>query len=212
MEGIWLSDLFFLSLQFISSFLACIVGVFTIRSYLRVGRSYLLSFAAGFLLFAVSYLLIIPIVKTFRSGELGSTVEMMSDLMQFVGTVLVAYTYFLRRHDSNRLPTAILISALLLLLLSVLLFVGNDIRAIDEYFFAANTLLMVYVFYNSSKSYIDEPMRANALAPVGFGFLCFSQYSWLIWALDGGQASFLLANILRQFGLLLFIFALRRGR
>jgi hypothetical protein len=198
-----IAPLFFSSI--ISAGLAFSIAYLMFKSYRVTQREYLLGLPIGFSFLALSFLFFatsaaVPAVKDIvRWLDLFSTTY---------GFAFIGGTYFLRhRGTTGPLSSWLFSLAVLGIVIVILVEVVPPIGALppysvaDEVFRIINLGFLGYIIFSLNQSLKRAPHEVNFLVQTGFIFLAFGQYSSLLWTLDQGFWSFVLANLLRLVGL-----------
>jgi hypothetical protein len=187
----------------LSAFLALLIALSMVKSFTVMQRDYLLGFPIGFSFLAVSYLalgasLIVPAVEqTARWAYL---------FLQTYGYAFLAGTYVLKWMGVRK-AAQWLFSILIITLVVVLLVIIPPFLILPPYQIAAQAfrvtdiIMLACIILGLSEVLRAEPLEFSRLVFAGFIFLGISQYSLLLWVLDGGFWSFALAQLLRLLGL-----------
>jgi hypothetical protein len=125
----------------------------------------------------------------------------------------LTFTYFFSKKPSNtRLMWDITLSALLVALTSlfILVFVApqftvSNYRFLAIYVRVFDIICLLYISAHTLRSHLEAHDSKTILTPFGFIFLGISQYSLLLWAVNGGDLAFYGGLVLRWIGLVLFL-------
>ena len=183
-----------------SSLLAAVIAIQASRAYWFTKRRYLLNFVSGFFLMSISYYLLAFGLEPIGRLEIAAGFEWPRLVVQATAFALIASSYYSKDRSGERFFLAGFAALGSLAFLFVLLAHPPNGGA-DEFVFLINTILSVYVFGKSAQGYQKGGTKESRLAVIGFGLLAVGQYTWLIWGLDGGDASFLFASSSRAIGL-----------
>ena len=201
-------------LAIITSALAFFVGLQSYRAYRYTGRRYLLNFVAGFLLLGLSYSLFVFILMSLGSPETIALETWARLILDTGGFCLLAYAYYSRTHARQTMALAI-VSATSIVSILFVATARLQPTQFDNYFYFVNWLLVLYIALKSLRGYLHTESKQSILVTAGFLGLAFGQFSWMIWAVDNGIFSFVLAQILRTVSYLLILlafFLLIKGR
>jgi hypothetical protein len=76
---------------------------------------------------------------------------------------------------------------------------------VNDYLTIFNIATLSYIAIHTLRSHMSRPDAKTMWIPLSYILLDFSQYSLLIWSLDGSHAAFVGAHFLRITGLLVFL-------
>jgi hypothetical protein len=137
---------------------------------------------------------------------------------QGFGYVFVAFTYYFSSKDEKTSKNLLLVITFASTVSVSLILVGATLSApfmgistvdiVDETLGAINLVFVGYIVYHLSKrlkSLLKEEISGVMWAPLAFTLLWLSQYSFLIWAIDGSLTAFAFAHVARLVSLILFI-------
>jgi hypothetical protein len=199
----------------LSALLALLTAGLMIRMVRVARREYLLGFPAGFGLLGLAYL---SFSASYLLPELVELTNWIGLVLQSYGFAFVAATYLLKgqrwRHVGR--VTRSVFSFLVILAVGGLIVVLAPLltlptyTAFDEGFRLTNVVMLVYIL--SSLYYAVRTNRRGIGTSVlaSFLLLAWSQYSYLIWGLDGGFWSFAFAHLLEILGLAVLVYVLNR--
>jgi hypothetical protein len=195
--------------SFTSTVLAFIVALWTYRAYRVTGKRYLLNFMAGFLMLGVSFYLLRQGLPPFGSFAVYPEFQWPYLAARTGGYALIASAYYARKRHGE---TAILSIVILVVIAAISFLISSPpvpgtYVNVDGYLSAANAILALYIFGKAAQGYVQLPRMRNALVVSGFGALALSQYSWVLWAFDGGTLAFAMAQLVRVVGLILLALA-----
>ncbi|MGA2790128.1 MAG: hypothetical protein ABSF00_05095 [Candidatus Bathyarchaeia archaeon] len=84
-------------------------------------------------------------------------------------------------------------------------------RTVDELFRITNLALLAYILFSLYQALKGERHEVGAMVLSGFVFLAGNEYSLLLWALDRGLSSLVLAHVMQLAGLVTLAVALTKG-
>ncbi len=188
-----------------SSILAFVIAFQAYRAYRFTQRRYLLNFLFGFLMLGVSYYLIAFGIEVAQTPNIAQRFEWPRLIVQSIAFALIASAYYTKQKHSERVFLAGLIALAAIAVPLVLTQLAStvSVKLVDQYFFLVNFILSLYVFGKSGQGYTKTGRKESVIVISGFGLLALSQYTWFIWAFEGGTISFLAANLVRLLGLIL---------
>jgi len=126
--------------------------------------------------------------------------------------VFLCVTYFFSRRsgDSRRLWNTTIALLIIAFLASFLLVIIPDI-ALPNYQLTSsftrilNLMCIVYLCVHTLRSHLEKPDPKTLWTPFGYFLLGISQYSLLVWAIEGGDLAFYGGLALRWIGLIIFL-------
>jgi hypothetical protein len=207
-----IAPLFFSSI--ISAILAFSIAYLMFKSYRVTQREYLLGLPIGFSFLALSLLFFAASVAAPAVKDIVRWLELFSATYGFA---FIGGTYFLRRRGTTGPLSSWLFSlAVLGIVIVILVEVVPPIGALpaysvaDQIFRIINLGFLSYIIFSLNQSQ-RAPHEVNFFVLTGFIFLAFGQYSLLLWSLDQGFWSFVLANLLRLAGLVVILIEAATG-
>jgi hypothetical protein len=202
-----IAPLFFSSI--ISAGLAFSIAYLMFKSYRVTQTEYLLGLPIGFSFLALSFLFYAISTAAPAVNDIVRWLELFSTTYGFA---FIGGTYFLRRRGTTGPLSSWLFSlAVLGIVIVILVEVVPPIGALppfsvaDEIFLIINLGFLGYIIFSLNESLKRAPHEVNIFVQAGFIFLAFGQYSLLLWSLDQGFWSFVLANLLRLAGLVVIL-------
>jgi len=178
----------------------------------------LLGLPLGFLFLAISYVLLgvhLMITDSMITG-ISSSIMWLRVVTVTLGFALIAVSYFLSGKSKggitkhNFFTISLWSSISIICVLGVLLFINPSglasIYSFNQLFTIANLALLSYIlFFIVRNLEMSEGVSNLISAPLAFAFIWLGQFSFLIWKLDGGNASLVGSQIAPIIGLVLFI-------
>jgi hypothetical protein len=195
--------------ELLSAGLALFIVYAMLRSFRVMRREYILGFPIGFSFLAVSF---VTLGLSYEFSSLAEPATWVHLFIQSYGYAFLAGSYMLRKREAGRLSQWLFSLAVILAVFVVLVVVVPpplslpSYQVADEAFRTLNIILLAYILFSLNQALKFEPLAISSPVLTGFLFLGFSQYSLLLWALDGGFWSFALAHLLRLFGLVALVF------
>lgn len=203
--------------EIVSAGLASVLIHFFLKAYRLTGSIYLLGLPFGFSFLASSYVFLGLSLAYGNSVAVSEVFLWMRLIVQCYGFAFIAFAYYFPSRPERSTKRALgMIS--LASLVSILLFFATllamppflqfpSANIVDECFTVVNLGFLLYIIYRFI-NYWESPHKAVSgliWTPSAFSLFVLSQYSWLIWGIDGSQTAFVLAHINRIAALLLFI-------
>jgi hypothetical protein len=189
----------------ISAGLAFSIAFLMLRSYRVTQREYLLGLPIGFSFLALSFLFFAASTAVPSMKDIVRWLDLLSTTYGFA---FIGGTYFLRRRGTTAPLADWLFSlAVLGIIVVILVEVVPPFGALPPYSVTDQILRIInlgflgYIIFSLNQSLKRSPHEVNFLVQAGFILLAFGQYSLLLWALDQGFWSFVLANLFRLAGL-----------
>jgi hypothetical protein len=205
--------------ELISASLAVIIIFIFFKAYLSRRAVFLLGLPIGFSFLAISYVflglfLLYSDVVILSEGFLGLRL-----VTQSFGFAFIAFSYyFSAKPSSGRTAKNFLSVISAASIVSIFLIFGAlflmppyldfpSIKTIDEVFRVVNLIFLSYIIYYLFKKFESLQVGISGLlwAPLAFSILWLSQFSLLIWGIDGSQSAFAAAHIARFAALILFL-------
>ena len=195
-------DQFSFILAAFSTLLCLVISYQAYHSYKYMKSDYLLNFSAGFLLLAISYLILVPLAFGIKLPDMGTDVDSILNysgrvVIHGAGLILIALAY--SQTPRARKLLFGLIGALAILELLIILPQVYIPESVDSALYLMNTALVVYVMYHMLKV-----VPSLDLVFLGFSLFALDEYTAFIASLGEGHIVYLLAESLRLAGLLIF--------
>jgi hypothetical protein len=202
--------------------ISAVLALFIVYSMLTVFRAtreeYLLGFPFGFSFLAVGYVVFGVSYCVPGLEELASWLHL---TLACYGFAFIAGTYFLRRRSSWRSvgPASVWLFSLLIVLAVIVVativvpspMIVPPYRTVDEIFRTTNLILLSYILFSLYQALRGERLEVGVMVLCGFVLLAGNEYSLLLWALDRGFSSMVLAHVMQVGGLATLAVALGRG-
>jgi hypothetical protein len=200
------------AVEVVSAILCFILLRFMIKPYKLTGEGRYLGLPLGFGFLGVSYIL-----GALTFSEIILSFRQLAYLQLFARTFaycfLVVTYYFSKKSLKNsrikwNITLSLLIVALAALIVSSIFipeFAANSYQATQVYVRVFNIICLLYISIHTLRSHIEKPDPTTIWVPFGFILLGISQYSLLIWAIDGSIFAFNGALVLRLMGLTIFL-------
>ncbi len=195
-----------------SAILCFILLRFMIKPYKLTGEGRYLGLPLGFGFLGVSYIIgAIAFSQTFPFKEI-AYVQLLS--RTFAYSFLVLTYYFSKKPSKNsRVKWNIALSLLIVSLAASILvafvlpkFAIESYQATQVYVRIFNIICLIYISIHTLRSHVSKPDPTTIWIPFGFILLGISQYSLLIWSIDGSIFAFNGALALRLAALTIFLF------
>jgi hypothetical protein len=161
-----------------SAVLAFILAFQSYRAYNFVRKAYLLNFSAGFLLLALSYVILIPLALGVKlPGHFQDADDILNypvfSIMETIGYALIALAY----SQSRKSRTILFGLVTFVVILVVLVLLPNSFvpLSVDVLLYLTNTCLVAYVLFHMLKI-----MPPTDLVFVGFLLLAIHEYTQLV--------------------------------
>lgn len=214
-----LTSAFLVAEETVSAVVCFILVWFLLKPYLTTREGRYIGLPLGFGFLGASYVL--AAIAHFIS----SPRFIVNDLAWFqllarpFAFAFLTFTYFYsNRPSTKRLPWNITLSALLVALtsLAILVFIAPQVafsnyRTLGIYVRVFCIICLVYISAHTLRRHLKAQNSKTILTPFGFIFLGISQYSLLIWAVEGGDLPFYSALVIRWIGLALFLLVAYRS-
>jgi hypothetical protein len=203
--------------EFVSVALALILVYFFIRAQRLVRSVYLFGLPIGFSFLASSYFFLGMSLLYENDVAISDSFLWFRLITQSFGFASIAFSYYFssktERTTRYFLGLITFASVISILLVFVTLIVVPPflkipcVNVLDEYFRITNLFFLGYVIYHLVKhlTHLTETTSNLVWAPSAFSLMWLSQYSSLIWGIDGSQTAFVLAHVARLASLILFI-------
>jgi hypothetical protein len=198
--------------EVVSAIMCFILLRFMIKPYKLTGEGRYLGLPLGFGFLGVSYILgaiaFSNIILSFRQ---------LAYLQLFARTfaycfLVVTYYFSRKRSENSRIKWDITLSLLIVGLAASIVtgiiipqFAIDSYQATQVYVRSFNIICLIYISIHTLRSHIKKPDPMTIWIPFGFILLGISQYSLLIWAIDGSIFAFNGALVLRLAGLAIFL-------
>ena len=203
--------------ELISTGLAFFIVYSMLTVFRATRREYLLGFPIGFGFLAVGYVLFGVSYAVSGLEELASWLHL---ILACYGFAFIAGTYFLRRRSLWRSVGRVSVWLFSLLIVLAVIVIATILipprmvvppyRTVDELFRITNLALLAYVLFSLYQALKDERHEVGAMVLSGFVFLAGNEYSLLLWALDRGFWSLVLAHVMQLAGLVTLAVALAK--
>ncbi|MCW3998647.1 MAG: hypothetical protein NWE93_00220 [Candidatus Bathyarchaeota archaeon] len=214
-----MNELLIQSLGITTAALSLTLAYLFIKVYRSKHSIILIGLPLGFFFLSVSYLLLavhllytVSIISSFSSFLMWLRV-----VSQTIGFTLIAVSYFLsgkskgtvKKYNLFTIPLWSMIGVILIL--AALAFIDPQglysVYSLNQLFTITNLALLSYILFFTVRNMEMYPTNVACLisAPVAFAFVWLGQFSFLIWKIDGGQASLIGSQIATLVGLALFI-------
>jgi len=197
------------------------LSIFIVYSMLRlvrvVRREYLLGFPIEFTLLAIGF---IAFGLSYAYPGLEELASWLHLSIVTYGFAFIAGTYFLKKSLRRRVGrmSAWLFSMLVILAVAAIIlivvpprFLLPSYRSVYEIFRTTDLVLLVYIIFSLYQDFKPRRVGLGGMVLAGFVLLAGSQYSLLLWGLDGGFWSFALAHAMGLVGLAMLATALATG-
>jgi hypothetical protein len=190
--------------ELVSATLASVAVGAMVKLFHVVRRGYLLGLPIGYSFLAIGYLLF---CASYAFPELAHPTVWLALLCQSYGFVFVAVTYFLKKNGRWGHVGRWLFSTLIVLAVVVITTIVVNASLVPSYhayaeaFRITNIILLVYILRDLYRGVRSERHGIGTTVLASYSLLGLSQYSYLIWARDGGFSSFLLGHLMEIIGL-----------
>jgi hypothetical protein len=184
-----------------------------VKSFRVMRRDYLLGFPIGFGFLAVSY---VALGASFLVPAVQQAARWAHLFLQTYGYAFLAGTYVLKGMGVRRSAQWLFSLLMIAFIGGVLVVIIPPFLVLPPYQIAAqafrvtNIIMLACIVLGLSEALRAEPLEFSRFVFAGFIFLAISQYSLLLWALDGGFWSFALAQLLRLLGLVALALVMAR--
>jgi hypothetical protein len=195
----------------LSAVLALVIAFQAYRAYNYTAKGYLLAFVAGFILLALSFVLLIPLAFGIDLPAVGYENNDILNyppriVMQSIGFILIGLSYSQTPRAKHFLYG--LFALLVLLVVVVILPQAPPVPyEVNSLLYLLNTGLLAYVLYH-----MMEKAKPTDLVFIGFLLMALSQYTGLIDTLQYGELTFFLTQAIRLVSLFIFFAAFLRLR
>ena len=200
------------TIEAISAALCFILVRFMIKPYSLTRESRFLCLPLGFGFLGASYILgAIAFTQTSFSVNALAWLQLLS--RTFAYAFLVVTYYFSKKPSKNsqiiwNIVLSLLIVALLSSVAAVIIvpqFTVNSYQATQIYVRIFNIICLAYISIHTLRSHLKNSEPATIVIPFGFILFGISQYSILIWAIDGSNFAFIGGLVLRLAALAVFL-------
>ncbi len=199
-------------IELVSAVLCFILLRFMIKPYSLTRESRFLCLPLGFGFLGFSYVLgAIAFAQTSFSVDTLAWLQLLSRTFAFS---FLAVTYYFSKEPSKNaqitwnIVLSLLIVALLSSVVAVIIvpqFTTQSYQATQVYVRIFNIICLTYISMHTLRSHLKNSEPATIWIPFGFILLGISQYSILIWAVDGGNFAFIGGLVLRLAALTVFL-------
>jgi hypothetical protein len=203
--------------ELISAALALFIVYSMLTVFRATGREYLLGFPIGFSFLAVGYVVFGVSYAVPSLEEVASWVHL---ALTSYGFAFIAGTYFLKGRSLRRPVRRVSVWLFSLLIVLAVIVVAAIVvpsqmvvppyRTVHALFRITNLALLAYILFTLYQALRGERLEVGAMVLSGFVFLAGNEYSLLLWALDRGSWSQVLAHVMRLAGLGILAVALAR--
>ncbi len=199
-------------IELVSAALCFILLRFMIKPYSLTRESRFLCLPLGFGFLGFSYILgALAFAQTSFSVNALSWVQLLSRTFAF--SFLVVTYYFSKEPSKNsqftwNIVLSLLIVTLLSLVVAVIIvpqFTARSYQATQVYVRIFNMICLAYISIHTLRSHLKNSEPATIWIPFGFILLGISQYSILIWAVDGSNFAFIGGLVIRLAALTVFL-------
>jgi hypothetical protein len=198
-------------IEVISALMCFILVRFMIKPYEITGESRYIGLPVGFGFLGTTY--IISALAFYVPRIFGENTIYIQLIARTFSFFFISSTYFFSTkstRDSKRLWTftlIILITSVIIsfLILSLPVITLPNYIATRNFLRVLNLIFILYICSHTFRSHIQKPDPTTIWIPLGYAFLAVSQYSILIFQLDGGLYAFFAGLILRLVFLSVFL-------
>jgi hypothetical protein len=199
--------------ELIPAMLALTTAWLTVRLFHVVRRDYLLGLPIGFSFLAFGYLLF---GVSYTYSSLTDPLMWLGLLSQSYGFAFVTMTYLLKKSKWGGAAEWLLSGLVILAVIGLATIIVSaeripSFQIFDEAFRLTNIFLLANVVVNLYQSVRAERPGIGTSVLASYILLAGSQYSYLIWGLDGGFWSFALGHLLEFVALALLAVILVDG-
>ncbi|MGD6808156.1 MAG: hypothetical protein ACQCN3_00495 [Candidatus Bathyarchaeia archaeon] len=207
--------IFYTSEEAISASICFILAWFLIKTYLATRETRHLILPLGFIFLGVSYALS-AYGHSFPVFAINDLAWFQLLTRPFAFVFLTFAYYFSKKPSTTRLLWDITLSVLLVTLMSIIvlfviapqlspLLTFSNYRIAGIYVKIFSIFCLVYISAHTLRSHLQAHNTKTIMTPFGFIFIGISQYSLLIWAIDGSDFAFYGGLVLRWIGLSIFL-------
>jgi hypothetical protein len=198
--------------EVVSAILCFILLRFMIKPYKLTGERRYLGLPLGFGFLGVSYIL-----GAIAFSDVIFSFRQLAFLQLFARTfaycfLVVTYYFSRKRLENSQIKWDITLSLLIVGLVASIVtgiiipqFAVDSYQAAQVYVRSFNIICLIYISIHTLRSHVEKPDTKTLWIPFGFILLCNSQYSLLIWAIDGSIFAFNGALVLRLAALTIFL-------
>jgi hypothetical protein len=197
-----------LAIELVSAMLALAVAGSTLKLFHVVRRNYLLGLPVGFSFLALGYL---SSSASYALPALTDPLTWFALLCQTYGFAFVAVTYLLKKNSRLGRVAQWLISIMIILavIAATIIVVQTEripsYQTFDEAFSITNIFLLSYILIELYPKVRADRHGIGTAILASYAVLAVSQYSYLLWRLDGGFWSFSMAHVLEFIGLAILV-------
>jgi hypothetical protein len=201
---------------FLSAALALVLVFLFIRVYKLLRFSYLIGLPIGFSFLAFGYVSLALFLAFAENTLMMDFFLWLRLISQTYGFAFIAFSYhfFQKTEERTRFSLAIVSFASVVSVLFVFaaLMVTPpflelpDLSIVSGYFRVATLFLLSYTIYRIVRQFESSVVTRGLIwGPFAFWIFWLSEYSFLIWGIDGSQTAFVLAHVMRLLALIMFI-------
>jgi len=207
-------SLILLASGLVSATFALVVAGSTLKLFRVVRRDYLLGLPIGFSFLALGYL---SSSASYALPALTDPLTWLALLCQSYGFAFVAVTYLLKKSSRWGSAAEWLVSIMLILAVIAATVIVVQIeripsyQAFDEALSITNIFLLAYILIDLYPRVGADRHGIGTAILASYAVLAVSQYSYLLWRLDGGFWSFSMAHLLEFIGLAVLAVNLVQG-
>ena len=192
-----------IAIEVISAIMCFILVRFMIKPYEITGESRYIGLPLGFGFLGATY--IISAFAYYVPRIFGPNTIYFQLVARTFAFLFIAITYsFSKKPTKNsrsiwKITLALLIAVLIIsfLIMSIPGITMPDYETTRNYFRVVNLITILYICIHTFRSHIEKPDPNTIWIPLSFIILLVSQYSVLLFQLDGGLSAFFAALILR---------------
>lgn len=199
------------AIEVVSAIMCFVLLRFMIKPYEITGESRYIGLPLGFGFLGITY--VISALAFYIPHVFGPNTIYIQLIARTFAFLFIAITYYFSKKptENSRLLwkitltvlTALLITSFLIMSVPNINLEGYGITR--NYFRVINLTIILYICAHTFRSHIEKPDPTTVWIPLGFIFLLVSQYSLLLFQLDGGLYAFFAGLILRLIFLSVFL-------
>ena len=200
------------AVEAVSAFVCFILLWFMVKPYRLTRENRYLGLPLGFGFLGLSYILgtiAFSIPNYFFKGL--DWIQLIARTLAF--TFLAVTYYFSRKPLKNSRIIWDVTFSLLIIIITSLVAVGialtglssNTYQTAQVYVRIINIICLVYISFHTVRSHLEEPDPSTIWIPFGFIMFGVSQFSLLIWVINGSLSAFWGGLVLRLAALIIFL-------
>jgi hypothetical protein len=202
----------------ITSTIICLVLVrFMIKPYRLTGESRYLGLPLGFGALGLTYA--ISAFFYWQPRLLGTATLYIQLVLRTFAFVFLSVTYYLSRKkvENTRIVWNVTLSLAIIALITVFILasipdvVFPSYANLNAYIRFFNLACIAYICIHTLRSHVEKPDPKTILIPFGYLFLGISQFSIIIYALDGSMSAWWAALAIRWAGFAIFLIVAYRS-